>query len=293
MNERLAFYCDRTAARCHLYTWQGTDGAGDRLFQLWCKGAIEAPSLDDPGQTAWPTDLRPRVAAAGGGLIVETRRGETRPVGVSTELRIGIIPAADFSPATGLLLLHPGQAPEWAPIGKDPLQLGPGGFVLLPATSDDQSDLQGLLDHLERMPGDYRDLVLNVLRRPGIEGALWQLEGRLGRIADQLNGTNDAVQGPTPGPPSRPTDRWPWVLAGLLTLNLLTVLGSTWWIIESLSAQHSQPIDRLDWILPPRPLSPGVPMNGQAPLGVTTDTATGSAPPGPAVPRIAPPRPRP
>jgi len=221
MNERLAFFCDRDAAPGHLCTWVGTHGDADTLYQVWSRAPFPDPGADPDPDGASPA--RARLAAAGGGLIAATRQSAAGP-----ELRVETVPGADYDPATELVLLSPGETPQRLPLDGTALPLAPGTFVLLPATRADQANLHTFLAHLERLPDDYRGLLLNVLRRPGIEGALWQLEARLARLQGDPPPGLSAAADQAPGP--RLARAWPWTLAGLLLLNLLAVLGSAWWL---------------------------------------------------------------
>ena len=143
-----------------------------------------------------------------------------------------------------MLLLNPGQEPEPLRFDGQDIRLAPGAFVLLPATREDQSTLLAFLEHLHRLPGDYRSLLLNVLRRPGIEAAIGRLEQRLDRLDRQL--TPAAVNEET-RPPSGPMDGgWPWLLAGLLVLNLLGVAVAAFWIKGSLNQPGPQPVYRFE-----------------------------------------------
>jgi len=245
MNERLAFFCDRDTAPCHLYTWAHMEGENEALYQVYSRLPLDDPGLDAKGRVDSVAAIKPRVATAGGGLIAATRQ-----VGTTTELRVETVPAAGYDPATDLLVLRPGEGPAWEGISSAAIGLGPGAFILLPGTRTDQSNLQGFLDHLNRLPGDYRTLLLNVLRRPGIEGALWRLERRLDRLAG------------APVPAAAPEDRhqaqtqqfpgaWPWLLTSLLVLNLIAVVASTWWL-KGAQEQSVPPFTyRLDGILSP------------------------------------------
>ena len=290
MNERLAFFCNRDTASCHLYTWAGADeaeGQGETRYQVFCRAAVDSTPPDADGPALDLATIRTWVAVAAGGLIAETR-----PVGIDTQLRVLAMPAAGYVPATRLLLLRPGLEPQWQPIGDDPsrldpIRLTPGAFVLLPATDADQADLQALLTQLERLPGDYRDLLLNVLRRPGLEGALRRLEPQLARLVDQLDQRSPGATGADwhQTPPSS-AGRWPWVLAGLLVLNLVGTLGTGWWggrpSADSTGAAPSHSFERLltpvpgaDWLWcgPPwfcrEPLAPVAPGTASTAAPVT------------------------
>ncbi len=238
MNERLAYFCDRATAPCHLYAWPGTDEAGTSLYQVFCRAPLDKFRLDGNGSQMDIEILRQCVAAAGGGLIAQTR-----PTDTATELRVAVIPGDGYTPATHLLLLNPGAEPEPLPLDDRTLTLAPGAFVLLPATRTDQSSLGTFLEHLHRLPGDYRGLLLNVLRRPGIEATMGRLEHRLDRL-DRLLAPAAAIvpQNSTPG--SRFADRWPWLPAGLLVLNLLGVIG-LW--VKITTDQAAPPVFRIAW----------------------------------------------
>ncbi|WP_295383988.1 hypothetical protein [uncultured Thiodictyon sp.] len=243
MNERLAFFCNRDTASCHLYTWTHTDGGGETLYQVYCRGALHRAATD--ALAIEIETIRPWIDAADGGLIAETRL-----VGAALQLRVETIPAPGYDPATELLVLRPGQEPARQPLGPDPLDLAPGAFVLLPATRADQSNLAALVEHLDRLPGDYRALLLNVLRRPGIEGALWRLEGRLDRLT--ATGVDSGTE-PQRTPPAPAAARWHWLLAGLLILNLLTTLAAAWWTKPSPDTPAPAPSDCGARRLPPAP----------------------------------------
>ncbi|WP_295444213.1 hypothetical protein [uncultured Thiodictyon sp.] len=255
MNERLAFFCNRDTAPCHLYTWARPHADGDTLYQVYCRGALTDPWPPADGPAIDLETIRARVTAAAGGLIAATRLA-----GAGTQLRLATIPATGYDPASQLLLLRPGLEPEWQPIGPDAIDLGPGAFVLLPAIRADQSNLQALLEHLERLPSDYRALLLNVLRRPGIEGALWRLERRLAHLTGQQD----------QAPPVGGNLGWPWVLAPLLVLNLLATLGSVCWTKPSPGIATAPPtysFERVRYPLPvPNWAGCGPPWFCQAPL---------------------------
>jgi len=245
MNERLAYFCDRATAPCHLYAWPGTDEAGTSLYQVFCRAPLDVSRLDGKESAVDRETLRQCVAAAGGGLIAQTRQTDT-----ATELRVAVIPGDGYAPSTHVLLLNPGAEPEPLPLDDRALTLAPGAFVLLPATRADQSTLGTFLEHLHRLPGDYRGLLLNVLRRPGIEATMGRLEHRLDRL-DRLSAPAAAIvaEGGTPRP--RFADRWPWLLAGLLALNLIGVIGL--WVKISTdqaappSYQIAVPLDLQPW----------------------------------------------
>ena len=289
MNERLAFFCDRDTAPGHLRTWTDAGETGETLYQVWCRAALADPGPDAAGPAADPAGLAARVAAAGGGIIAVTR-----PTGTGAALRVATIPAAGYDPAAELLVLRPGQSPAWTPGNGAAIPADPGTFVLAPATRADQSTLRAFLDQLERLPDDYRSLLLNVLRRPGIEGALWRLERRLERLhGDPTPATTDDHEARPLGP--RLAQAWPWVLTGLLVLNLLAVLGSAWWVKgstgdaappEEVGHQPgaSPPGAGGTWIAPapPRPdwSSCGPPWFCEVPLAPGPSRSMGRSPPG-------------
>jgi len=233
MNERLAYFCDRATAPCHLYAWPGPDGAGTSLYQVFCR----AP-LDANGSAVDLETLRQCVTAAGGGLIAQTRQTET-----TTELRVAVIPGDGYAPSTHVLLLNPGAEPELLPLDHRALTLAPGAFVLVPANRTDQSTLGAFLEHLHRLPGDYRGLLLNVLRRPGLEATMGRLEHRLDRL-DRLLAPATATVPEGSTPTHRFADRWPWLLAGLLVLNLLGVVG-LW--VKITTDQAAAPVFQIAW----------------------------------------------
>ena len=238
MNQRLAYFCDRATAPCHLYAWPGTDGAGTSLYQVFCRAPLDASRLDGNGSAIDSETLRQCVAAAGGGLIAQTRQTDT-----TTELRVAVIPGDGYAPSTHLLLLDPGAEPEPLPLDDRTLTLAPGTFVLLPATRTDQSTLGTFLEHLHRLPGDYRGLLLNVLRRPGIEATMGRLEHRLDRL-DRLPAPAAATVPEDRTPKYRFADRWPWLLAGLLVLNLFGVIG-LW--VKITTDQAAPPVFQIAW----------------------------------------------
>ncbi|WP_295588280.1 hypothetical protein [uncultured Lamprocystis sp.] len=237
MNERLAYFCDRATAHCHLYAWPGTDGAGASLYQVFCRAPLDTSRLDPNGSTVDSETLRQCVAAAGGGLIAQTRQTDT-----TTELRVAVIPGDGYAPSTQFLLLNPGAEPTPLPLDNRALALASGTFVLLPATRTDQSILGTFLEHLYRLPGDYRGLLLNVLRRPGIEATMGRLEHRLDRL-DRLLAAPAATV-PEGGAPHRFADRWSWLLASLLVLNLLGVI-SLW--VKITTDQAAAPVFQIAW----------------------------------------------
>jgi hypothetical protein len=249
MNERLVFYCDRSATAGSLYTWAEGEGAAHALVQVWCRMPLAdivgttttgglapdpthigqtgdvpparqmaGPAVDQGRQGERPT-LHSQIAAAGGGLIARTGAA-----GPPTSLRVETVPADGFVAADALLLLAPGMPPRWVPWTEAAIDLEPGAFVLLPATRADQSDLAIWLVHLERLPGDYRDLLLNCLRRPGLEAVIGRLGGRLDRLDEGLGrlGTSTAL---VPPPAARGGRPWPWLPTVLLLLNLAGVIG--------------------------------------------------------------------
>ena len=235
MNERLAYFCDRAAPTSHLYTWSGEDTSAECLYQVYCRAALDDPWPLGDGDAVDLDALRQRIAAAGGGLVARTERTRDR-----TELHLERVPGTGYEPATELLLLSPDRDPERLPLGGEAIALKPGAFVLLPATAEDQTHLHGLLEHLYRLPGDYRALLLNVLRRPGIEAAMRRLERSLERLQGQLPLTaTDARTEPAPAP--RIGGPWPWVATGLLVLNLAAVLGSAVWLKEPAKTPDCQP----------------------------------------------------
>jgi hypothetical protein len=218
MNERLSFFCDRSAAHCHLYAWTEADAGSETLVQVWCRTALDetGPAAQGAGSHG---NLRHQVAHGGGGLIARTRH-----TGDLIELHCEAVAADGYQPPSELLLLRPGREPESLPFADHAVTLDTGAYVLLPASRADQSLLGGLLEHLHRLPGDYRDLLLNVLRRPGLEAAMARLQQRLDR--PDLGAAPRAAGGPPGGIPGAGLGhRWPWVLAGLLVLNLLGIAG--------------------------------------------------------------------
>ena len=182
MNERLTFFCDRATEHGQLYARESPDETEATLFQVYCRSALDDGWLASLGSVGDLESMRPHMAASGGGLIAQTSQ-----TGTETHLRVEAVPGAGYDPATELLLLNPGQEPEPLRFGAQDIRLAPGAFVLLPATREDQSTLLAFLDHLHRLPGDYRGLLLNVLRRPGIEAAIGRLEQRLDRLDRQLS----------------------------------------------------------------------------------------------------------
>ncbi len=228
MNERLGLFCDRASPDCHLSTWSESDLDGERLFQVYCRGALEDPWPQRDGGVLDTATLSQRISTAGGGLIAMT--AET---GDTTGLQVDRVPGPDYEPATEMLLLTPDREPRLLAIGADRLSLEPGAFVLLPATRADQASLKGLLEHLGRLPGDYGSLLLQVLRRPGIESAMRRLEQRIDRLdTSSFRTVLSAGEGRTAA--VHIGGRWPWLLAGLLVLNLAAVVGS------ALRAGHPQ-----------------------------------------------------
>ena len=249
MNEQLTFFCDRAADHRHLYAWAGADEAGECLYQVYCRAALDGAGPDPAGPGSDLDRLRRRLAAAGGGLIAQTSRDSDL-----TSPRVESVPGAGYDPATELLLLNPGQEPEPMPFRDRDIALIPGAFVLLPATRADQSTLLKFLDHLHRLPGDYRGLMFNVLRRPGIEATMGRLEQRLDLLDRRLTPAV-ALIGETKGPAAPIGGRWPWLLAGLLVLNLLGILATALWLKGSLGSAASRPVYHLELPLnlPPAP----------------------------------------
>lgn len=264
MNERLAYFCDRAALTSHLYTWAGAGASAECLYQVYCRAALTDPWPMADGDAVDLEAVRERVAAVGGGLVARTERVRDR-----TELHLETVPGTGYEPATELLLLSPDLDPERLPLGGEAIALKPGAFVLVPATAEDQAHLRGLLEHLYRLPGDYRSLLLNVLRRPGIEAAMRRLERRLERLRGQLPLTTTDVR-TEPALAPRIGGPWPWVATGMLVLNLAAVLGSAVWLKEPAKTPDCRPEDVVRAIPDPLlwPRSLGVPEAESPPFHV-------------------------
>ncbi|HYN78456.1 MAG TPA: hypothetical protein VES73_11755 [Lamprocystis sp. (in: g-proteobacteria)] len=264
MNERLTYFCDRTTGHCELYTALGADEAAASLYQVSCRSALGDSWLDSTGRVGDLGALRQGVAAAGGGLVARTSQ-----TGTETHLHVESVPGTDYQPSSELLLLSPGLEPAPVPFAGRDIRLPAGAFVLLPATRGDQATLLTFLGHLHRLPGDYRGLVLNVLRRPGIEATIGRLEQRLDRLDRQLTpalvGTGEATT-----PAALIGGFWPWLLAGLLVLNLLGVVAAALWIKALAGQPGPPPVYQFEVPLDP-PSSPGplpkpdLPIPGHAP----------------------------
>jgi hypothetical protein len=243
MNERLTYFCERATGHCHLYAWTGSgathDGAANgpeaSLYQVFCRTPLNDSWPDTSAGAGDLEAVRRRVAAAGGGLIAQTSRTADRTI-----LRVESVPGSGYDPATDLLLLNPGREPEPLPLPERAITLAPGAFVLLPATRTDQSSLLAFVDQLHRLPGDYRGLLLNVLRRPGIEATIGRLEQRLD-LLDRRLAPAAALAGEATAPAASNRDRWPWLLAGLLVLNLLGSLAAALWLKGALGSLTRQP----------------------------------------------------
>jgi hypothetical protein len=259
MNERLVFFCDRDQRPCYLYRWGATEGSSSYLYQVYCRSALDTAPPGQPGQRIDLAVLADQVAAAGGGLVAETRQS-----GDLVVLRVQTVPAVGYEPAHGMVMLAPGQEPKPMPIDGRGITLATGELVLVPATGDDEANLAILIEHLKRLPGDYRGLILDVLRQPGLDGAMRRLTLRINELMERFGETSGEVPeasgrgsqrgGPlTPGTdttdPSRtrkatPKVRmggfWPWLLAGLLILNLAGLAASVRLLLPGATAQQIQ-----------------------------------------------------
>jgi hypothetical protein len=281
MNERLVFFCDRDQRPCYLYRWGATEGGSSYLYQVYCRSALDTAPPGQPGQRIDLAILAEQVAAAGGGLVAETRQS-----GDLVVLRVQTVPTAGYEPAHGMVMLAPGHEPKPMPIDGRGITLATGELVLVPSTSDDEANLAALIEHLKRLPGDYRGLVLDVLRQPGIDGVMRRLTLRINELlerlgktpaegpqasghASQRGGPFTAVtetmdtrlpQGATPK--ARIGGFWPWLLAGLLVLNLAGLAAGVW----RLPGATAQQIQRA----PATPGPSGEPRSSQAkPTGAT------------------------
>ncbi len=245
MNERLVFFCDRERRPCYFYRWGVIEGGTSYLYQVYCRSALDETLSAQPGQKIDLMVLVRQVAAAGGGLVAETRH-----TGDHVVVSIQRAPAADFEPAQGMMMLAPGQEPKPVPIDGCSMMLTTGGLALVPATAADEANLTALIKHLERLPGDYRGLVLDVLRQPSIDGAMRRLTLRINELSERLGqasadrspalddkGPSGLAIAPRADATGRGRDAatgariggfWPWLLTGLLILNLGGLAAGAW-----------------------------------------------------------------
>lgn len=273
MNERLVFFCDRDQRPCYLYRWGATEGGSSYLYQVYCKAVLEHSPPAQSEQKLNLAGLADQVAAAGGGLVAETQQ-----TGDMMVLSVQIIPAAGYQTPKSMVVLAPGQDPKQAPIEGRGMTLTAGELALVPATADDEANLAALIKHLERLPGDYRRLVLDVLRQPGIDGTMRRLTLRINELLERLG--EMPAEGPeASGQNSRhteplaqelvkknwmhakgeiPTARiegfWPRLLAGLVILNLAGLAAGAWLLPGKTAREIQRAVVPTD--LTGEPLSP-------------------------------------
>lgn len=109
-----------------------------------------------------------------GGLLVRlvaTAKGGT--------VEVRGFPAEGFEPPSRFLYLRPGHAAFFEEVRERPTDCQPADRFLVPVDSDSERRLESLLRDLSYLPGDLEDLVVNALRRPGIEARLSALESRV------------------------------------------------------------------------------------------------------------------
>jgi hypothetical protein len=256
MNERIVFFYDRDRRSGCVYR-RGAVKAGSRyLYQVYSRLPLDEAQLEPSDEGIDAAHLAALVAAAGGGLIAETRQ-----TGDLVALHVQSIPAEGYERPNGMLMLAPGQEPKPIQIGDRGVTLIAGELAVVPATADDEANLAALIKHLEQLPGDYRGLVFDVLRQPGIDGAMRRLTLRIDELLERL-GKAPAHGVDVPGPVQQheqtavsgvgAIDRaaarenrlgatiggfWPWLLAVLLLINLAGLAAGTW-LLPAATAQR-------------------------------------------------------
>ena len=222
MNKRLTFFFDRAegdGTGGQVYSLVGRHDNGEILHQVFARSPIDTEGLVTADGGIDHESLTARLQAAGGGLVVEVFGS---PDG--DRLQPTVAAAAGYATASQMLVLRSGGEPDWVPAAGQAVTLADGDFVLMPTTAQEQTQLIDLVAQLGRLPGDYRALLLNVLRRPGLEAAMQRLEQRLDELAP--NQAQSHVPAQASAEPARVVVKsgwWPWLLGLLLLLNLAGV----------------------------------------------------------------------
>jgi len=225
MNKRIAFFCDRANPLCHLTSFSRLDQDRQQLFQVYTRGPVDESALGSGQPESLFVNLGEAVRKAGGGVLAAVSAA-----GAEEHIRIETVPASDYEPPTQGIRLRPGEPPEPFVINPSVRSVSADEFILLPVNRGEQDVLIKFIEDLGHLPGDYRTLIVNTLRRPGIEVAMRRLEKRLDSLEGRLPQHGKSGRRST----TRLWGLWGALVSLLLVLNLAAVAdlwskyGSSW-----------------------------------------------------------------
>lgn len=181
MTSTLVLFCDRSAGSREPSVIHDRSGGTSCTYHRYASRDIDWQLLDGDSKTPRIDAAQHALEGAGGGLIAMVSESST---GRTAGLRF--VSGEAYQPPTEGLRLRAGTPPEFFELDQQDHPLAHDERWVIPADQELQTTLRQFVEHLEKLPGDYATLFLNLLRRPGLEVGMHRLERAMRDLEQRL-----------------------------------------------------------------------------------------------------------